>query len=133
MAKTLKVFPVVDLFAGPGGLGEGFASLAANGRPRFRSVASIERDDFSHQTLLMRHFFRHFSENEVPDDYYDFLAGRIEKEALFSRHPSAYEAARTSALKISLGKESRAQVRHSKVPPSLSSSRIAPKALLPPK
>lgn len=52
-------YPVVDVFAGPGGLGEGFASaLDDKQRRRFRSVVSIERDAFSHQTLLLRHFVR---------------------------------------------------------------------------
>jgi DNA (cytosine-5)-methyltransferase 1 len=48
-------YPVVDLFAGPGGLGEGFAlSTDDKGKPSFNSVVSIERDAFSHQTLLLR-------------------------------------------------------------------------------
>ena len=105
-------YPIVDLFAGPGGLGEGFASLVDHkNRPRFRSIASIERDEFSHKTLLLRHFFRHFPDGEAPDDYYRFLAGQITEFELFDRHPAAYRQAAQSALKISLGVESRTQVR----------------------
>lgn len=105
-------YPVVDVFAGPGGLGEGFAStLDEKKHRRFRSVVSIERDVFSHQTLLLRHFFRHFHEGEVPDDYYDFLAGRITASELFARHPTAHAHATRSALRISLGLETRAEVR----------------------
>ncbi len=105
-------YPVVDVFAGPGGLGEGFAStLDDKQRRRFRSVVSIERDTFSHQTLLLRHFFRHFRDGEVPDDYYDFLAGRISETELFARHPAAYAHAMRSALQISLGRETHADVR----------------------
>jgi DNA (cytosine-5)-methyltransferase 1 len=38
-------YPVIDLFAGPGGLGEGFASASdEKERHRFRGVLSIERD-----------------------------------------------------------------------------------------
>jgi DNA (cytosine-5)-methyltransferase 1 len=105
-------YPVIDLFAGPGGLGEGFASARdEDRRSRFRSVVSIERDQFSHETLLLRHFFRHFPDGEVPDDYYEFLAGRITRSELFDRHPVAYADAKLSALRISLGKESHAEVR----------------------
>lgn len=105
-------YPVVDLFAGPGGLGEGFASIVDNkNRPRFRSIASIERDEFSHKTLLLRHFFRHFPDGEAPDDYYRFLAGQITELELFGRHLAAYRQAAQTALKISLGVESRTQVR----------------------
>jgi len=105
-------YPVVDLFAGPGGLGEGFASAldGANCR-RFRSLVSIERDPFSYQTLLLRHFFRYFAEGEAPDDYYDFIAGRLTRDELFGRHPDAYAHANSSALCVSLGAETRADVR----------------------
>jgi len=107
-----EAFPVVDLFAGPGGLGEGFAnSTDENGRPSFNSVVSIERDIFSHQTLLLRHFVREFPEGEAPDDYYAFLAGGITREELYLRHPAAYRHAASSALRISLGQGSRADVK----------------------
>ena len=99
-----SAFPVVDLFAGPGGLGEGFASaLSERGSALFRSVASIERDEFSHQTLLLRHFLRHFPDGEAPEEYYDFLAKRITIEDLFAAWPAAFAEARRSALRISLG------------------------------
>lgn len=105
-------YPVVDVFAGPGGLGEGFASaLDEKQRRQFRSVVSIERDAFSHQTLLLRHFFRYFRDGEIPDDYYDFLAGRITEAELFARHPHAHAHAARSALRISLGRETHAEVR----------------------
>lgn len=111
-AERQQTYPVIDLFAGPGGLGEGFATaLDGDERRRFRSVVSIERDVFSHETLLLRHFFRHFPNGEAPDDYYEFLAGRITKAELFERHPAAHAHAKLSALRISLGKESHAEVR----------------------
>jgi DNA (cytosine-5)-methyltransferase 1 len=105
-------YPVVDLFAGPGGLGEGFASsLTENGAARFRSVVSIERDEYSHQTLLLRHFLRHFPDGEAPDEYYDFLAKRITIDDLFATWPAAGAHARRSALRISLAPESHSQVK----------------------
>lgn len=105
-------YPVIDLFAGPGGLGEGFASaLDEKRRCRFRSVVSIEQDGNSHQTLLLRHFFRHFPDGEAPDDYYDFLAGRITQTELFARHPAAHAHAQLSASRISLGPRTHAEVR----------------------
>lgn len=106
------VYPVIDLFAGPGGLGEGFASARrSDGIARFKSVVSIEQDDFSHQTLLLRHFIRHFPNGEAPEEYYDFLASRITLDELFDSYPRAYAEAKHSALKITLGPESHSKVK----------------------
>lgn len=105
-------YPVIDLFAGPGGLGEGFAATRTPaGKAQFRSVVSIEREDFSHQTLLLRHFVRYFPEGEAPEEYYDLLAGRITPDHLFSMYPAAAAEARASALQITLGPDSHTRVK----------------------
>lgn len=44
---------IVDLFAGPGGLGEGFSS-----HPAFRIVVSAEMESSAHATLRLRAFYR---------------------------------------------------------------------------
>lgn len=81
MPQAPKTFPVIDLFAGPGGLGEGFASFSgADGEPRFESVVAIEQDEPSYQTLLLRHFLRQFPDQQFPDDYYKYLRREIPEE-----------------------------------------------------
>jgi DNA (cytosine-5)-methyltransferase 1 len=111
-SRVGSFYPVIDLFAGPGGLGEGFASfLGENGKTCFKSVVSIERDAFSHQTLLLRHFVRHFPDGEVPDEYYDFLANNLQLDELFSLYPKAYRDACESAVQINLGPESHSKVK----------------------
>ncbi|MEO5686204.1 MAG: DNA cytosine methyltransferase [Burkholderiaceae bacterium] len=45
------MIPVLDLFAGPGGLGEGFSRSE---RLKFRIVGSIEKDASAHETLRLR-------------------------------------------------------------------------------
>jgi len=52
-AEMPHQFPVIDLFAGPGGLSEGFAASE-----QFRVALSIEKDPVAHQTLELRAFFR---------------------------------------------------------------------------
>ncbi len=105
-------YPIIDLFAGPGGLGEGFSSYHDIGsNPVFHSVASIERDEFSHKTLLLRHFLRAFPENTFPQEYYDYLAGRTTDGQLFGDYPEQYKAASITALKISLGPENHETVK----------------------
>ena len=67
MSHHRRPYPVVDLFAGPGGLGEGFASLVGEkGANIYDGVVAIERDEFSHRTLLLRHFLRQFPNGELP-------------------------------------------------------------------
>ena len=63
--------PVIDLFAGPGGLGEGFTSLLdANSNRIFEIKLSIEKDEDAHQTLELRSFLRQFPANQLPAEYY---------------------------------------------------------------
>ena len=72
--------PVVDLFAGPGGLAEGFAAFNDSfGRPCFNVVQSIEMDPTAHRTLLLRGFLRKFRAG-FPAEYYDFLNGIVSRE-----------------------------------------------------
>ena len=86
--------PVIDLFAGPGGLGEGFASLSdPDGGRRFKVKVSVEKDEVAHRTLSLRALFRSFAEGKAPDCYYDYVRGRITREQLFS-HPDAADAGR---------------------------------------
>ena len=106
--KNKATYPVVDLFAGPGGLGEGFASMtcpSASGRYAFRTAISVEKEEYAHTTLKLRHFFREFAPNRVPDEYYDYLAGSISKDDLFDTYAAQAAAADKSAWKCTLGEE----------------------------
>jgi len=104
--KDSIIHPVIDLFAGPGGLGEGFASLLHPRTPdlyAFKTAISIEKDMFSHQTLKLRHFYREFQSNAVPDDYYHYLENRITLEELYKRHPVESAQADHTAWLCTLG------------------------------
>ena len=103
-------YPVIDLFAGPGGLGEGFSSLVSQNKYSFVTLASIERDPFAHKTLLLRHFFKSFDPYNSPKEYYEYLAGRISFDAFEELYPEQWLEACNSALRISLGEESHEEV-----------------------
>ena len=93
MSKPAGPIPVIDLFAGPGGLGEGFSSLVdAKGDRIFSVKVSIEKDAIAHKTLSLRALFRAFPSNAVPGCYYDYVRGDITREQLFN-HPDAKTAA----------------------------------------
>lgn len=66
--------PIIDLFAGPGGLGEGFSQLGwRGGKPFFKVVLSVEKDRSAYRTLRLRSFVRQFPYFEIPEEYYRFL------------------------------------------------------------
>lgn len=78
---------VVDLFAGPGGLSEGFSVFSGKARKKhFDIVLSIEKEKHAFETLKLRTFLRQFTDR-APKDYYDFLTGRIDLESLYNAHP----------------------------------------------
>jgi DNA (cytosine-5)-methyltransferase 1 len=65
--------PVVDVFAGAGGLSEGFSAWPDRNDPFFRVALSIEKDAAAVQTLRLRSYFHAFPPAEVPADYYAYL------------------------------------------------------------
>jgi len=106
------LIPVVDLFAGPGGLGEGFSALGrSEGRPRFKVCLSIEKDAVAHQTLRLRAFFRFFKHGDVPSAYYSHLRGELSYEELFNSNPEAANAADREAWHAELGVKDPEEVR----------------------
>lgn len=112
MSGIKRFYPVVDLFAGPGGLGEGFALLSKSRKsPAFRSVISIERDEHAHNTLTLRHFFRNFTPDRVPEEYYEYLAGNIDRDELTGLYPRQWKDASDSSRRISLGGDTHEDVR----------------------
>lgn len=102
----MNTIPVIDLFAGPGGLGEGFSS-----NPHFRIKLSIEKDENAHKTLELRSFYRQFDADSVPDDYYEVLRAESlidreqKKEELFKKYSNEAKAAKEEAWLCELGHE----------------------------
>ena len=100
---TQSAFAVVDLFAGPGGLAEGFSSfVAGDGSQPFKVVMSVEKDPIAHQTLRLRSFLRQF-EGQLPDAYYDWIEqGGVQPD--WSRlHPVQWRAACEEAQNLTMG------------------------------
>lgn len=95
--------PVIDLFAGPGGLGEGFSAYKPKGRSLFKIGLAIEKDPKAHQTLTLRKFFYQFESDSTPDEYYRHLRGDISLDELFSRFPAEAAAAQREAWMCELG------------------------------
>jgi len=105
--KNNKV-SVVDLFAGPGGLGEGFSSFCTSeGNNVFHISLSIEKDTYAHQTLLLRSFFRQFPHGNAPEEYYEYIRknGKKNLDELLDLFPVEGSAARNEARCEELGRD----------------------------
>lgn len=69
---------MIDIFAGPGGLGEGFSSFETSpgsGRHPFELAVSAEMEPSAHSTLRLRAFYRLLTREEgrVPSEYLAYL------------------------------------------------------------
>ena len=95
------VIPVVDLFSGPGGLGEGFSAFEHEGKARFKVGLSIEKDEGACRTLMLRAFYREF--DQIPDDYYECLRGELGDQRLFEKYPAEYAVAQAAVRNEALG------------------------------
>lgn len=88
---------IIDLFAGPGGLGEGFSSLLDNdGNQVFEIALSIEKDECAHRTLRLRSFSRKiYDGKKYPRKYLQYITNPTEEnlQYLISDYPSEWEAA----------------------------------------
>lgn len=100
MNRSIKI---VDLFSGPGGLGEGFSACPAdssNGRP-YQIRISVEKDKAAHQTLRLRAFLRQFQ--EFPPEYYAWIEGTTKEPDWFSLYPREWGVAEAEAICAELG------------------------------
>jgi len=77
----------IDLFAGAGGLSEGFI------RAGFDAVAHIEMNPDAVNTIKTRLCYYYLSEHNQLNDYYNYLRGQITREALYALVPDDVLAA----------------------------------------
>ena len=94
--------PVIDLFSGPGGLSEGFASLD-NGKA-FRIIVSAEMNQAAHKTLRLRSYYRLLKySGQSLEPYYEFCLGRNDSPWNCERSRKLWDQAHDEALNITLG------------------------------
>lgn len=74
-------FNYIDLFAGAGGLSEGFI------RAGFRPIAHVEMNKDACDTLKTRTAFHYLKENDRIEEYYEYLKGKISRDEFWGRIP----------------------------------------------
>lgn len=100
MSEPIKI---VDLFSGPGGLGEGFSSsLRSDGSAAYQIGISVEMNRSAHETLRLRAFLRQF--DHYPEEYYTWIAGKCECPDWNSLYPEQWSIADREAVCAELGK-----------------------------
>ena len=97
----------MDLFAGPGGLGEGFASLVEDGHAPFRIGISVEKEASAHRTLKLRAFLRKYlaRNRALPDQFIDFHSGLVSEPYWSEIDNEAWQCANDEARALELGTE----------------------------
>ena len=101
------MIPIIDIFAGPGGLGEGFSSLLnESGERIFKIKLSIEKEDHAHKTLQLRAFYRQFDQGAVPAEYYEVLRTEKSIDDMFALYPTQSARAKAEAVQETLGADS---------------------------
>lgn len=106
--KYIKV-PVIDIFAGPGGLGEGFASYTKDKYKPFNIKMSIEKDPYACRTLKMRSFFRKVHHDLLKPSLIKFLKskrGNNDEEKLYNGFQDSLKMADEEVVCKELGNES---------------------------
>ena len=100
----MKSIPVIDLFAGPGGLGEGFSCLENGGS--FKIVVSAEMETSAHKTLKLRAFFRLLKNTDSPElsHYYRFCNG-LELLPFNENSSEIWASAGAEAQQLTLGND----------------------------
>ena len=91
------MLPVVDIFAGPGGLGEGFTQAG------FEILLSAEMDPVACQTLTLRKFFHQFEKLNAPEAYYKFIRGEVGIEVLKENYQKEWSKAVNAVANVELG------------------------------
>lgn len=108
--------PIIDVFAGPGGLNEGFSALrTVSGAPAFRTVASFEMDEAACATLTLRATYRRLRSSRSLSTYRSILMGEIKAPTgadthLLAKHygpefAEAWLASATEVHQVELGSE----------------------------
>ena len=96
-----QVFRTIDLFAGPGGLAEGFSTCEA-GQTQFKVALSVEKDPGAFRTLRLRSFFRNL-DDAGRDDYFRFANSELPEDELIKLHPQAWTKAEDETAMLELG------------------------------
>lgn len=94
-----KIF-AIDLFAGCGGLSEGFKQVG------FDVVAQVEMDKWACETLRTRHLYYGLKENRKGNLYRKYIREEIARENIINKFPNLKESISLRVIQTALGEDS---------------------------
>ena len=92
-------FYAVDLFAGCGGLSEGFTQSG------FTVAAEIEMDKWACETLKTRHFFHELRKAHKLNLYASYIRGKLSRDEVLASQPDIKETLSKRVIRATLGKD----------------------------
>lgn len=92
-------FYAIDLFAGCGGLSEGFMQMG------FKVIARIEMDRWACETLKTRCLYHKLKEKRRSHLYFKYLKEEITKDEIYSRFPDIEKEVDLEVMQVTFGKD----------------------------
>ena len=92
-------FYAIDLFAGCGGLSEGFRQAG------FEVIAQVEMDKWACQTLIARHLYHELREAGKLNIYKKYLKGDISQKKILDENPSISRLIQYRVIQASFGND----------------------------
>lgn len=89
----------IDLFAGCGGLGEGFTQAG------FKIISHIEMDKWACETLQTRSLYYKLKERRKLSWYFKYLLGQITKDEIFQEYPDIKKEVYLEVIKTTFGED----------------------------
>lgn len=100
-----KPFYTIDLFAGCGGLSEGFMQAG------FEVLTQVEMDDWACETLGTRHMYHALKKIGKANYYHKYLRDEISKEEIFKKFPDIHKLVSHGVIKAKFGKTKQSRIR----------------------
>ena len=101
MKSETKKIRFIDLFAGAGGLSEGFI------RQGFEPIAHVEIDGAACNTLRTRTAYHYLKEENQVEKYTDYLEGKIKRSTLYDLLP---DNLRKSVIHSAIGEDNNEKI-----------------------